>query len=81
MIYGSDKPLGEKGRFGTGISAVAATGNYSNPSKCDKFGFHLHKGSSGWNGRFEKTGRNPSEGHGADGTPNFIWPPHLIGMG
>ena len=81
VIYGSDKPLGEKGRFGTGISAVAATGNYLNPSKCDKFGFHLHKGSSGWNGRFEKTGRNPSEGHGADGTPNFIWPPHLIGMG
>lgn len=52
----SDKPLGEKGRFGTGISAVAATGNYSNPSKCDKFGFHLHKGSSRWNGRFEKNG-------------------------
>ena len=52
----SDKPLGEKKRFGTGISAVAATGNYSNPSKYDKFGFHLHKGSSGWNGRFEKNG-------------------------
>jgi len=52
----SDKPLGEKRRFGTGISAVAATGNHSNPSKCDKFGFHLHKGAPGWNGRFEKNG-------------------------
>ena len=28
----SDKPLGEKGRFGTGISAVAVTGDHSNPS-------------------------------------------------
>ena len=53
----SDKPLGEKGRFGTGISAVAATGNHSNPSKCDKFGFHLHKGSSGWNGLMRGTRR------------------------
>ena len=32
-------------------------------------------------GALKKTGRNPSEGHGADGTPNFIWSPHLIGMG
>jgi len=29
----------------------------------------------------KKTGRNPSEEHGVDGTPNFIWSPHLIGMG
>ena len=32
-------------------------------------------------GALKKTGRNPSEGHGADGTPNFIWLPHLTGMG
>ena len=32
-----DKPLGEKGRFGTGISPVAAIGDHSNTSKCDKF--------------------------------------------
>ena len=38
----SDKPLGEKKRFGTGISAVAANGDHSNPSRCDKFGLHLH---------------------------------------
>ena len=32
-------------------------------------------------GALKKTGLNPSEEHGADGTPNFIWSPHLIGMG
>ena len=32
-------------------------------------------------GALKKTGRNPSEEHGVDGTPNFIWSPHLIGMG
>ena len=32
-------------------------------------------------GALKKTGFNPSEEHGADGTPNFIWSPHLIGMG
>ena len=38
----SDKPLGEKRRFETGISAVAAAWDHSNPGKCDKFGLHLH---------------------------------------
>ena len=42
VIYGSDKPLGEKGRFGTGISPVAAIGDHSNPSKCDKFRLQLY---------------------------------------
>ena len=37
-----DKPLGEKGRFGTGISPVAAIGDHSNPSKCDKFRLQLY---------------------------------------
>ena len=32
-------------------------------------------------GALKKTGPIPSEEHGADGTPNFIWSPHLIGMG
>ena len=32
-------------------------------------------------GALKKTGLNPSEEHEADGTPNFIWLPHLIGMG
>ena len=36
-----DKPLGEKGRFGKGISAFAATGDHSDPSQCNQFGFHL----------------------------------------
>ena len=77
----SDKPLGEKRRFGTSISAVAVTGNYSNPSKCDKFGFTCIKVHPDGMGALKKTGRNPLEEHGADGTPNFIWSPHLIGMG
>ncbi len=51
-----DKPLGEKGRAASGISAFAADWNHSNPSKCGKFGLHLHQSSSRWNGRFEKRG-------------------------
>lgn len=29
----------------------------------------------------KKAALNPSERHGADGTPSFIWSPHLTGMG
>ena len=29
----------------------------------------------------KKTDHSPSEERGADGTPSFIWSPHLIGMG
>ena len=29
----------------------------------------------------KKTELNPSEEHEVDGTPSFIWSPHLIGMG
>ena len=32
-------------------------------------------------GALKNTEFNPPEGHGADGTPNFIWSPHLIEMG
>lgn len=32
-------------------------------------------------GALKKTALNPSERCGADGTPNFIWLPHLTGMG
>ena len=32
-------------------------------------------------GALKKAALNPSEKHGADGTPSFIWLPHLIGMG
>ena len=32
-------------------------------------------------GALKKTDPSPSEEHGADGTPNFIWSPHLIEMG
>ena len=32
-------------------------------------------------GALKKAALNPSEKHGADGTPNFIWLPHLTGMG
>ena len=32
-------------------------------------------------GALKKTALSPSEEHGADGTPNFIWSPHLIEMG
>lgn len=31
-------------------------------------------------GALKKEGRNPSGGAVANGTPNFIWSPHLIGM-
>ena len=75
------KPLGEKRCIGKGVSAFAIAWNHSNSSKCGKFGFYLHQGAPGWNGCFEKKVLNPSEEHGADGTPNFIWSPHLIEMG
>ena len=32
-------------------------------------------------GALKKAALNPSEKHGADGTPSFIWLPHLTGMG
>lgn len=32
-------------------------------------------------GALKKPQRKPSEEQGADGTPNFIWSPHLIEMG
>ena len=32
-------------------------------------------------GALKKVVLSPSEGRGADGTPSFIWSPHLIGMG
>lgn len=32
-------------------------------------------------GALKKTEFNPSEEHVVGGTPNFIWSPHLIGMG
>ena len=32
-------------------------------------------------GALKKTALSPWEEHGADGTPYFIWLPHLIGMG
>ena len=32
-------------------------------------------------GALKKTALSASEEHGADGTPNFIWSPHLIEMG
>ena len=32
-------------------------------------------------GVLKKVVLSPSEGRGADGTPSFIWSPHLIGMG
>ena len=32
-------------------------------------------------GALKKTALNLSEEHEVDGTPNFIWSPHLIGMG
>ena len=32
-------------------------------------------------GALKKVEPRPSEGHGADGIPSFIWSPHLTGMG
>ena len=39
------------------------------------------KGHPDGMGALKKTALSPSEEHGADGTPNFIWSPHLIEMG
>ena len=75
------EPLGEKRRFASGFFAFAAVGNDQNLSKCGKSGFHLHQSASGRYGCFEKTVPSLSEEHGADGIPNFIWSPHLTGMG
>ena len=75
------KPLGKKWCSANGISAFAATGNYSNQSKRGKSGFHLYQSAPGWHGRSEKTAHSPLEEHGADGIPNFIWSPHLNEMG
>ena len=50
------KPLGEEGRFTSGVSAFTAAGSYPNKIECDQSGFHLHQGPSRWNGCFEKSG-------------------------
>ena len=50
------KPLGEKGRFASGVFALTTAGNHSNPSKCGKSGLYLYQGSSRRNGRLEKSG-------------------------
>ena len=50
------EPLGEKERFASGFFTFTVTGDYTDPSKCDKSGFRLYQGSSRWNGRFEKSG-------------------------
>ena len=75
------EPLGEKRCATSSVSAFAATGNHTDSSKRSESGFHLHQSASRRYGRFEKTVLSPSEEHGADGAPNFIWSPHLIEMG
>ena len=75
------EPLGEKRCGASGISAFAATGTYPDSGKCSESGFHLYQSTSRRHGRFEKKVLSPSEEHGADGTPNFIWSPHLIEIG
>ena len=72
------KPLGKKGCSANGVSTFTATGNHPNQSECDKPGFKVHPDGMG---ALKKTALSPSEEHGADGTPNFIWSPHLIEMG
>ena len=50
------KPLGKKRSSASSIPAFAAVGYYPGPSKCGEPGFHLHQGSSRWNGCFKKSG-------------------------
>ena len=50
------KPLGKKRSSASSIPAFAAVGYYPDPSKCGEPGFHLHQGSSRWNGCFKKSG-------------------------
>ena len=75
------EPLGKKGCSANGVSAFTAAGNHPSQSERDKPGFHLYQSASRRYGRFKKTDLSPLEEHEADGTPNFIWLPHLIEMG
>ena len=75
------EPLGEKRCAVSGISAFAATGNHPDSSKRSESGFHLYQSASRRYGALKKTALSPSGEHGADGTPNFIWSPHLIERG
>ena len=75
------EPLGKKGCSTKGVSAFTAVGNHPNQSERGKSGFHLYQSTSRRYGRIEKTVLSPSAELEADGTPNFIWSPHLIEMG
>ena len=65
------EPLGKKGCSANGVSAFTVV---SLDSTCIK----VHPDGMG---ALKKTALSLSEEHGADGTPNFIWSPHLIEMG
>ena len=73
--------LGQKESPSSSVSAFAATGNHPNQSKYGKPRFYLYQSASGRHGHSKKAVFSLSEEPRADGTPNFIWPPHLIEMG
>jgi len=74
------KPLGEEGDFTKGVSPFTTNRRYTYSSGCNQSGFYLYQSASGRNGSVEKKEYSPSEKREADGIPNFIWSPHLIGM-
>ena len=77
----SDKPLGEKSvleRVFLRLQQLGIIQIQVNMISLDSTCIKVHPDGMG---ALKKTGRNPSEEHGVDGTPNFIWSPHLIGMG
>ena len=77
----SGKPLGEKGRFASGLLRLQQLGMIQiqvNVISLDSTCIKVHPDGMG---ALKKTERNPLGGHEAVGTPSFIWSPHLIEMG
>ena len=76
----SSEPLGEKRRIAGGVSAFTANGHHPNKNvvSLDSTCIKVHPDGMG---ALKKVGSNPLGEHEADGIPNFIWSPHLTGMG
>ncbi len=75
------KPLGKKGVLQAGFLRLQQLGMIQiqvNVVSLDPTCIKVHPDGMG---ALKKVGCSPSEGHEVDGTPSFIWSPHLIGMG
>ena len=76
-----DKPLGEKGVLQAAFLRLQQLGIIQikvNVVSLDSTCIKVHPDGMD---ALKKVGSNLLEEHEADGIPNFIWSPHLIGMG